>query len=148
MVVLCIWISLYSPHFFLRKRNIFYRIIFELQPTEASVAVRKDIYLHVAPPDFDEPAIVPSVVTAPTVNKKHYKIIFIKAPSFKAPAISIPAPAPQDEEKTLVYVLVKKPEVPEPIIQKVAEPKTDKPEVRFNICLDHFFFRNNPNATK
>lgn len=113
------------------------------QSNEQSVAVRKDIYLHVPPPDFDEPAIAPNVVVPPSVNQKHYKILFIKAPSFKQPAISIPAPAPQDEEKTLVYVLVKKPEAPEPIIQKIAEPKTDKPEVR--ISKNYFQF---PNATE
>lgn len=42
--------------------------------------------------------------------RKHYKIIFIKAPS--APSISqqIAAAQAQNEEKTLIYVLVKKPE--------------------------------------
>lgn len=64
--------------------------------------------------------------------QKHYKIIFIKAPSapaYQAPIIPV---APQNEEKTLVYVLVKKPEEqPEIVIPTAAPTQPSKPEVYF-----------------
>lgn len=64
--------------------------------------------------------------------QKHYKIIFIKAPSppaYQAPIIPV---APQNEEKTLVYVLVKKPEEQQEIIIPQAAPtQPSKPEVYF-----------------
>lgn len=64
--------------------------------------------------------------------QKHYKIIFIKAPSppsYQAPIIPI---QPQNEEKTLVYVLVKKPEEQQELIIPTAAPtQPSKPEVYF-----------------
>lgn len=64
--------------------------------------------------------------------QKHYKIIFIKAPAPPAPvAPVIPAQA-QNEEKTLVYVLVKKPdEQPDITIPTAAPTQPSKPEVYF-----------------
>jgi hypothetical protein len=64
--------------------------------------------------------------------QKHYKIVFIKAPTPPpptAPTIELP---PQDEQKTLIYVLVKKPEEqPEINIPTPAPTKPSKPEVYF-----------------
>ncbi len=64
--------------------------------------------------------------------RKHYKIVFIKAPTAPpptAPTIELP---PQDEQKTLIYVLVKKPEEqPEINIPTPAPTKPSKPEVYF-----------------
>lgn len=81
------------------------------------------------PPQEQEEPFVPP---APVVNhQKHYKIIFIKAPSppqqvFHAqPAQSI------SEEKTLVYVLVKKPEAPEIRFAQPQPVTPSKPEVYF-----------------
>lgn len=85
--------------------------------------------MHVPPPEFEEPEVIPQVVTPPPVNQKHYKILFIKTPTITQRAIPI-LNAPQNEEKTLVYVLVKKPEPVEPIIQQIEQPKPTKPEVR------------------
>lgn len=72
--------------------------------------VQKHIYVHVPPPseedEFNQP-IAPEALS----RQRHYKIIFIKAPS--TPSISQQivqaqiAQQQQTEEKTLVYVLVK-----------------------------------------
>ncbi|XP_026481611.1 uncharacterized protein LOC113388449 [Ctenocephalides felis] len=93
--------------------------------------IQKHIYVHVPPPD-------PEDVRAPHIHgqfappQKHYKIIFIKAP---APpqygSASLPLP-PQNEEKTLVYVLVKKPEDASDIyLNNAPTTPPSKPEVYF-----------------
>lgn len=79
----------------------------------------------------DQAPITPILPNAPI--QKHYKIIFIKAPS--TPNYNqqiIQQLAPQTEEKTLVYVLSKKPEytAPEILSTKAAAPPS-KPEVYF-----------------
>lgn len=92
--------------------------------------ITKNVYVHIPP---EEPAkIVPSQVINVPVPKKHYKIIFIKAPTPPTPAKQIIPEQPQDEHKTLVYVLVKNPE-PQPLIDvPIAEPtEPSKPEVFF-----------------
>ncbi|XP_058061796.1 uncharacterized protein LOC131212080 [Anopheles bellator] len=92
--------------------------------------VQKHIYVHVPPPEKEEVYYprVPTVAPA----QKHYKIIFIKAPSPPKPPTPIIPPQPQNEEKTLVYVLHKKPEEPEDIVIPTPPPtKPSKPEVYF-----------------
>lgn len=85
------------------------------------------------PPEFERPESIP---TQPITvnNRKHYKLIFIKAPSNNAaPIVEVPA---QNEEKTIVYVLSKKPE-PFAQIPYVEPPKIEsKPEVR---AINYFF---------
>lgn len=92
--------------------------------------VQKHIYVHVPPPEPQEyrapriPAVAPP--------QKHYKIIFIKAPTPPTPVAPIIPLQPQNEEKTLVYVLVKKPEEqPDIIIPTQAPTQPSKPEVYF-----------------
>lgn len=64
--------------------------------------------------------------------QKHYKIVFIKAPTPPAPTAPVIPVIPQNEEKTLVYVLVKKPEEqPEIVIPTQAPTQPSKPEVYF-----------------
>ncbi|KAL1516795.1 hypothetical protein ABEB36_000652 [Hypothenemus hampei] len=90
--------------------------------------VHKHIYVHVAPPDPDE--TFQRVQQPPPVSRKHYKIIFVKVPSYEAP----PVVARQEEEhheKTLIYVLVKKPEEPQVQQQQVIQRMPDRPEVYF-----------------
>lgn len=74
--------------------------------------IQKHIYVHVPPPsEEDEFNAALSPEAAGISKQKHYKIIFIKAPS--SPSVSqqiAQAQAiqqQQNEEKTLVYVLVK-----------------------------------------
>lgn len=93
--------------------------------------VQKHIYVHVPPPDFEEPESQPQILSAPVTNKRHYKILFIKAPTVRQPKVIAPAQSIH-EEKTLVYVLVKKPDQVQEFIQQApAEAKRDKPEVYF-----------------
>ncbi|EDW45175.1 extensin [Drosophila sechellia] len=95
--------------------------------------VHKHIYVHVPPKDFEEEdAIQTRVHHQQGPKQKHYKIVFIKAPS--APAIRQPVvpPPPQNEEKTLIYVLHKKPEQEQDIVIPTPPPtKPSKPEVYF-----------------
>lgn len=83
--------------------------------------------VHVPPPDFEKPE---PVLTPIVTNKKHYNIIFIKAPAISQSSSVIQQL--QSEDKTIVYVLVKKPEfsaIPSLAIQP--EGKIHKPEVFF-----------------
>lgn len=92
--------------------------------------VTKNVYVHVPPPEQTE--FVPSRVIDVPVPKKHYKIIFIKAPTAPTPTVPVIPEQPQDIHKTLVYVLVKKPEEAAPVELPVAEPtEPSKPEVFF-----------------
>lgn len=73
--------------------------------------VHKHVYVHVPPPDEEE--LIARQPVAPIINhQKHYKIIFIRAPT--SPSISEQIIRQQqqslNEEKTIVYVLVKKPD--------------------------------------
>lgn len=84
--------------------------------------------------DQEEVAAAPSFAPVPQ-HQKHYKIIFIKAPSaapsYNAQLIQQLA-QPQIEEKTLVYVLSKKPEeIPSELLaaRQVQPTQPSKPEV-------------------
>lgn len=90
----------------------------------AAPVVEKKIYVHV-PPQISEQNLQYGPPQPPP--RKHYKIIFVKAPSQPTQ----PPSQPEVEEKTLVYVLVKKPEPP--IVQEVPSNanKPSKPEVYF-----------------
>ncbi|XP_044260778.1 predicted GPI-anchored protein 58 [Tribolium madens] len=92
--------------------------------------VHKHVYVHVPPPEPEVHAPQrPIQVAAP---QKHYKIIFIKAPTPPTPTAPVIPVQPQNEEKTLVYVLVKKPEeAPEIHIPTPAPTQPSKPEVYF-----------------
>jgi Domain of unknown function (DUF243) len=92
--------------------------------------VHKHIYVHVAPPEPEEsPAFVQRQAAQ---AQKHYKIIFIKAPSYASYAQQQIAAAAQNQEKTLVYVLVKKPDDVAAVQQADAPAfQPSKPEVYF-----------------
>ncbi|XP_037810073.1 uncharacterized protein LOC119602564 [Lucilia sericata] len=109
------------------------RETFDNAPLDPSI--EKHIYVHVPPEDLEEDN-QPKFVNQQQVfspPKKHYKIIFIKAPSYPTPNYSqlAAAVAPQTEEKTLVYVLVKKPELPSLEQIQQSTYKSSKPEVYF-----------------
>lgn len=95
------------------------------QPT-----VHKHVYVHVPPPDNELPPPRKQIYVPPP--QKHYKIVFIKAPTPPTPTAPIIPVQPQNEEKTLVYVLVKKPEEqPDIVIPTPAPTQPAKPEVYF-----------------
>ncbi|XP_057670133.1 uncharacterized protein LOC130902212 [Diorhabda carinulata] len=99
-------------------------------PPQTAPVVQKHVYVHVPPPETDIPAPRKPITVAPP--QKHYKIIFIKAPTPPTPTAPIIPAQPQNEEKTLVYVLVKKPEPePEIVIPTPAPTQPSKPEVYF-----------------
>lgn len=99
-------------------------------PPPALPVITKNVYVHLPPEEPEE--IQPHPVSEVAPPQKHYKIIFIKAPSPQAPQKTVIPVQPQDEHKTLVYVLVKKPEQPEPIIIPSPAPtQPSKPEVYF-----------------
>lgn len=116
---------------YLHSANTHHQTGYPSAPQETQV--HKHIYVHVPPKDFEEEeAIVPRVTHQGGPKQKHYKIVFIKAPN--APAVRAPvvAPPPQNEEKTLIYVLHKKPEAqPDIVIPTAAPTKPSKPEVFF-----------------
>ncbi|XP_066260604.1 AP2-associated protein kinase 1-like [Euwallacea similis] len=93
--------------------------------------VTKNIYVHVAP---EEPPLPPQILPAAPVTRKTYKILFIKAPSLapQRQVIHVPASQAATEEKTLVYVLLNKPQ-PEQVVVPAAASSTQstKPEVYF-----------------
>lgn len=80
----------------------------------ATPVITKSISFHVPPPDIEENSVVPGILPA----RKTYKIIFVKVPNYaynqqlQANLLSRLAPV---EEKTIVYVLSKKPEVTEQV---------------------------------
>lgn len=87
--------------------------------------------------DLEQEEVVAPVSAPLPPRQKHYKIIFIKAPS-AAPSYNTQVlqqyVAPQVEEKTLVYVLSKKPEaIPEELLtaRQVQKIQPSKPEVYF-----------------
>lgn len=91
--------------------------------------VTKSFYVHAAPDDPEE-NVGPRFVQVGRA-RKNYKVIFIKAPTYGSSSQIIPI-LPQNEEKTIVYVLSKKPELNQQIQipeQPVTEPS--KPEVFF-----------------
>lgn len=90
----------------------------------------KHFYVHAAP---EEPEIVrprqPVVLPAP---QKHYKIIFIKTPTPVFNSAQYVPIQQQNEEKTIVYVLVKKPDsVEDVVLPQVEQKPPSKPEVYF-----------------
>lgn len=87
-------------------------------------------YVHVPPPEEETQVAQQQAFAA--APRKHYKIIFIKAPS--APSISqqFAAAQAQNSEKTLIYVLVKKPEEINYEAPEQSSPLApSKPEVYF-----------------
>ncbi|XP_063620356.1 uncharacterized protein LOC134792858 [Cydia splendana] len=99
-------------------------------PPQQQPIVHKHVYVHVPPPDNEYPAARKQIYVPPP--QKHYKIVFIKAPTPPTPTAPIIPVQPQNEEKTLVYVLVKKPEEqPDIVIPTPAPTQPAKPEVYF-----------------
>lgn len=104
----------------------------EYGPPAATPApvIHKHIYVHVPPPEPEYTAPPRPVDVLPV--QKHYRIIFIKAPTQSIPTLPSLPDAPANEEKTIVYVLVKKPDdVPEIALPTPASTVPSKPEVYF-----------------
>lgn len=92
--------------------------------------IHKHVYVHVPPPEFE--SSTQKRIIAPRRPEKHYKIIFIKAPTVTRPTAPVLPIHPQKDEKTLIYVLVRKPnEAPQITLPTVVPTPPSKPEVYF-----------------
>ncbi|XP_072396803.1 uncharacterized protein [Diabrotica undecimpunctata] len=90
-------------------------------------AITKNVYFFSAP---EEEAVKPRIYFEP--NKKHVNVVYIKAPA--APSlgpIEITPPKQESPEKTVVYVLVKKPEEQKIIVKPGPTAKPVNPDVFF-----------------
>ncbi|CAG5092053.1 Protein of unknown function [Cotesia congregata] len=101
-------------------------------PPQRQPVIHKHVYVHVPPPEAPEYK-PPKYLPPQQAPQKHYKIVFIKAPTPPTPTAPVlPALPPQDEQKTLIYVLVKKPEeAPDVVLPTQAPTQPSKPEVYF-----------------
>ncbi|XP_062125436.1 transcription factor SPT20 homolog [Drosophila sulfurigaster albostrigata] len=94
--------------------------------------VSKDIYVHVPPAEEPEERYPqPQLPIGPP--RKHYRIVFIKAPTPSASKAAVRVKQAPVEEKTIIYVLTKK---PDPLdlqaaIEEAAPKQISKPEVFF-----------------
>jgi Domain of unknown function (DUF243) len=72
--------------------------------------VHKHVYVHVAPDENSGGGL--DNLPRPAPAQKHYKIIFVKTPSYDSQLAAQRAAlaTPKTEEKTLVYVLSRKPD--------------------------------------
>ncbi|XP_075990698.1 uncharacterized protein LOC142986226 [Anticarsia gemmatalis] len=105
-----------------------YQHHYDIQQQPAKVF--KHFYVHAAPEEPEPPKPRTPIVLPPA--QKHYKIIFVKTPSEHHRSQTIVPVQPQNEEKTIVYVLVKKPEdQQEVVVPKIEQKPPSKPEVYF-----------------
>ncbi|KAH8313169.1 hypothetical protein KR067_001311, partial [Drosophila pandora] len=107
----------------------------QVQYVQRPAIVTKDIYIHSAPEENEEfRQDEPQLDNVPI--RKNYRIVFIKAPSqnLKYTAAALKRAQSSNEEKTVIYVLSKKPDLTE-IQQQLqvtqTESKVHKPEVYF-----------------
>uniref|UniRef100_A0A1I8NHC8 DUF243 domain-containing protein n=1 Tax=Musca domestica TaxID=7370 RepID=A0A1I8NHC8_MUSDO len=103
------------------------------QPQQ-QVIISKDIFIHSAPEEVEEIGNAADTPLGPV--RKNYRIVFIKAPSqnLKLNLDSLKRAQASNEEKTVIYVLSKKPDLKDlqnqlSVVQN--EQKSHKPEVFF-----------------
>ncbi|XP_017056885.1 alpha/beta-gliadin MM1 [Drosophila ficusphila] len=101
-------------------------------PQQQQHLVSKDIYVHVPPAEEPEERY-PQPVLPPAPPRKHYRIVFIKAPTPSVSKAALRIKQAPVEEKTIIYVLTKK---PDPLdlqaaIEEAAPKQPSKPEVFF-----------------
>ncbi|XP_037943750.1 alpha/beta-gliadin A-V [Teleopsis dalmanni] len=111
-----------------------YQQTFQGYQRPQTAIITKDIYIHSAPEDQEESNLGQQLDSAPI--RKNYRIVFIKAPSqnLKLATAALRQAQATHEEKTVIYVLSKKPdlaEVQQQLQQSQAQPKNNKPEVYF-----------------
>lgn len=93
--------------------------------------VTKDIYIHAAPEEPEEQYSQPQFPNLPP--RKHYRIVFIKAPTQSIKQQSIRLSQAPTEEKTIIYVLSKKDDQVDiqAALQEIQPTQPSKPEVYF-----------------
>ncbi|KAM7361464.1 uncharacterized protein ACRADG_012115 [Cochliomyia hominivorax] len=102
------------------------------QQYQAPNTVTKDIYVHVAPEDVEDQQYHQPALPPPP-PRKHYRIVFIKAPSQNINKAALRIQQAPTEEKTIIYVLTKKqdPLDLQAALQDVQPKPPSKPEVYF-----------------
>jgi len=89
----------------------------------------KHVYVHTAPDD--EPEVQSRTIRVPG-GDKHVNIIFVKAPSSSSQQNTEVILPEQDEQKTLVYVLLKKAQSSSDVkVRQPAPTQPTKPDVYF-----------------
>ncbi|CAH1170114.1 unnamed protein product [Phaedon cochleariae] len=102
----------------------------QTNPLTENIDINRFVYFFKAPPSEKKPIKKPVIKIPPP--KKNYKIIFIQAPEPPAPVLPELPVIPKDEEKTIVYVLNKKPEEQPTVFLPTPKPtKPTSPEVYF-----------------
>lgn len=111
----------FAPQYYHEAPNLYSK-----PPSHSQVS--KDIYVHVPPAEMEAVEHRQHYVQPPP--RKHYRIVFIKAPTRNAAPVQ---PVQPVEEKTIIYVLTKKADPVElqTILEKQKPLKTNKPEVFF-----------------
>lgn len=100
-----------------------------VQPSQLPPIITKSFYFEAAPEEPEEQQ-APRFVSIGRAQK-NYKVIFIKAPSYGLNSQIIPV-LPQNEDKTIIYVLSKKPEFNQDIeLPPVPTTEPTKPEIFF-----------------
>ncbi|XP_037729452.1 mediator of RNA polymerase II transcription subunit 15 [Drosophila subpulchrella] len=105
---------------------------YQPQQQQQQHLVSKDIYVHVPPAEEPEDRY-PQPNLPPAPARKHYRIVFIKTPTPSATKTALRIKQAPVEEKTIIYVLTKK---PDPLdlqaaIEEIAPKQPSKPEVFF-----------------
>lgn len=104
------------------------------KPQQQEVIVNKEIFIHSAPEETEVIGEQRDVEAAPI--RKNYRIVFIKAPTHNV-QLNLDAlkhAQAANEEKTVIYVLSKKPDfgkIQSQLVNVQSEQKTTKPEVFF-----------------
>jgi len=92
--------------------------------------VHRHVYVHAAPDEITPTET--KIIRAGGNPEKHVNIIFVKAPSHSSQSLTEVQLPEQPQQKTLVYVLVKKPESSNSVqVRGPAPTKPSKPEVYF-----------------
>jgi len=92
--------------------------------------IHRHVYVHVAPDDPEDQQA--RVVRIPSKNDKHVNIIFVKTPSSSSSQQTEVVLPEQDEQKNIVYVLVRKFDPTTDLKIRAPRPTTPaKPEVYF-----------------
>jgi hypothetical protein len=99
----------------------------QVDSSQLSAEDTRFVYLFAPPPEPSSPPQPPQVIPYPSKPDKKYEIIFVKSPEAAPPApVEIQLPPPT-EQKTLVYLLVKKPNRGSVPNIKFTQPKKTMP---------------------
>ncbi|TMW47260.1 hypothetical protein DOY81_007659 [Sarcophaga bullata] len=105
------------------------------QKPQQQVIVSKEIYIHSAPEETEIIGEQPGIEASIPI-RKNYRIVFIKAPAqnLQLNLEALKRAQAANEERTVIYVLSKKPDlanIQNQLVNVQSEQKTSKPEVFF-----------------